>query len=364
MAGILRSAGGAAFDLLVGVGGIGSGMFFLLEQDHTLGRNESRPAQLCDARDYNKLHIIAHYVAVLLGASPAGRTFRVLPVGCVGDDAAGERLLSEMTAAGMDTQCVTVIKGKPTLLSVCFQYPDGSGGNLTTSNSAAADLSPANLAQAEPLLRAGGRRAMVLAAPEVPMEVRWRLLEFGARYGAFRAAAFTSTEITALRGEDVLNRIDLLAINEDEAAALVGKSFDPGQPNAFLSDCGQLIAKQNPNLRLILSAGSHGVWGWQEGRWDFVPALRVPVLSTAGAGDALLGGVLAALAVGMPFIGSSTAPWSGRVLNSALELGTLLAALKVTSQHTIHPEADLDRLIAFASQVGARFPETMHGAVR
>ncbi len=64
----------APFRRLVGVGGIGGGMFLALEGDRTLGRNESRPARLLDVRDYGKLHIVAHHVAMLLGRRGLGRS--------------------------------------------------------------------------------------------------------------------------------------------------------------------------------------------------------------------------------------------------------------------------------------------------
>ncbi|MFH1569413.1 MAG: hypothetical protein ABIL09_15565, partial [Gemmatimonadota bacterium] len=153
-------------DLLVGVGGIGTGLFFDLEGDHTLGREESRPGRLRDVRDYCKLHIIAHYIAVLLGARPSGRPFRAVPVGKVGDDAAGRRLREEMAEAGMDTSLVEAVPGQPTLLGVCFQYPDGSGGNITPTVSAASTLTAADVDRAAPLLAAHAGRGIALAAPE------------------------------------------------------------------------------------------------------------------------------------------------------------------------------------------------------
>ncbi|HKT69754.1 MAG TPA: hypothetical protein VJP83_09970, partial [Terriglobales bacterium] len=67
---------------LIGIGGIGSGIFFALDGNHTLGREESRFGRLLDIRDYCKLHIISHYVARLLGAGPGG-AFRVIPIGKV-----------------------------------------------------------------------------------------------------------------------------------------------------------------------------------------------------------------------------------------------------------------------------------------
>ena len=46
-------------------------MFFALDGNHTLGREESRSGHFLDRRDYCKLHIVSHYVCRLLG--PASR---------------------------------------------------------------------------------------------------------------------------------------------------------------------------------------------------------------------------------------------------------------------------------------------------
>ena len=73
---------------IIGTGGIGSGKFFVLNGDHTLGREESRSGHFLDINDYCKQHIILHYVKVLLGPS-----FEVIPVGKIGDDDIGQILL-------------------------------------------------------------------------------------------------------------------------------------------------------------------------------------------------------------------------------------------------------------------------------
>ena len=121
----------APFRRLIGVGGIGTGMFFALEGNHDLGRNESRPGRFLDVRDYCKLHIVAQYPTVLLGAREDRGPFHVVPVGKVGIDEVGLRLRAEVERSGMDVRFVDAVPGRPTLLSVCFQYPDGSGGNIT-----------------------------------------------------------------------------------------------------------------------------------------------------------------------------------------------------------------------------------------
>src|SRR5215467_12436340 len=165
----------------VGVGGLGTGMFFALEGNHTLGRNESRAARLLDVKDYCKLHIVMHYIARLLGAGP-GSSFSVFPIGAVGDDAAGESVRQELASAGADTRFVEEIAGLPTLFSACFQYPDGSGGNLTASNSAANAFRCPDLA-VETVLTSAGTRGIAMILPEVPLEARRHFLELATRRG-------------------------------------------------------------------------------------------------------------------------------------------------------------------------------------
>jgi len=347
----LSAAPSAPYARLVGVGGIGTGMFFALEGAHDLGRNESRPARLLDVRDYCKLHIVAHYVAVLLGARPAGDGFHVLPLGRVGDDEAGRQVRHQMSAAGMDVRLVLELPGRPTTFSVCFQYPDGSGGNITTSDSASAALRPADVEAIAGLVDA---RTIALAAPEVPLATRHALLRLAGARGALRVAALATAEVAEARRCGMLGEVDLLALNADEAGAVVGRPFPPGLPTGFLDACAKELVAANPRIAVVVTAGRRGAWGFESGRWSHTPALEVPVASTAGAGDALLGATMAGLAAGLPLTapGPQRETLAERPLASALDLGVLLSALTVTSPHTIHPDASPDTLLAFARQHG------------
>src|SRR5258708_32891895 len=126
----LRVDENSPYRLLIGVGGLGTGMFFKLDGDATLGRNESRPGRLLDVKDYCKLHIIIHYVAKLLGARPSGWPFHVVAAGNAGEDRAGQYVIEQMTGVGIDTSRVRVIPGLPTLFSVCIQYTNGHTDNI------------------------------------------------------------------------------------------------------------------------------------------------------------------------------------------------------------------------------------------
>ena len=214
------------FDRVVGTGGVGWGISFLLEENRALGREESRLAHLRDARDYCKLHIIAHYLAVLLGAPRAGIT--VHPVGRVGDDQPGRRLRDELRSAGACLEHLGVATGAQTLFSTCLQYPDGSGGNITSSNSASGlvDASDIDDAFASACLRVPGR-TLALAVPEVPLAARLRLLELGRSTGAFTAASFTATEAAAFVAAGGPRLADLVAINAEEADGPGGRDDPP-----------------------------------------------------------------------------------------------------------------------------------------
>ena len=352
----LRLGDAARYERLVGVGGIGTGLFFALEGSHDLGRNESRPGRLLDVRDYCKLHIIAHYPAVLLGARGETSPFHVLPIGKVGEDETGRSLRAEMAAAGMDVRFVEAAPGHPTLLSVCFQYPDGSGGNITTVDSAAAHVTGHDVDRAERWLSA---RTIALAAPEVPLAVRAHLLGRAGEKGALRAASLTTAEVAEARARGLLSLVDVLAVNEDEAAGLAGEPWPAGHPGRFLDRCAAVLREAQPSMRIVITAGPQGVFAFDGSRWSHVPALAVPIASTAGAGDALLGALLAGLAAGLPFAGRSPGSLTERPLESALDLGSLAAAFKVTSPHTIPPDFTVEKLVAFARDHGVTFVETV-----
>jgi sugar/nucleoside kinase (ribokinase family) len=331
-------------------------MFFALEGNQTLGRNESRPAALLEVRDYCKLHVVTHYAAALLGAGIDPDPVRVLPVARVGDDPQGRRLREEMEGAGIDTDFVRVMPGVPTLLSICYQYPDGAGGNITTTNGAAAGLQADEIEALAPLLAASAGRAVAVALPEVPLACRVRLLRLATAHKVLRVASFTSAELVEVETRAALALIDLLVINEDEAGRLADAEFDPAAPASFLGRLAAALRELAPGARVVLSAGPAGAFAWEGGGWDHCPVPEVEVASTAGAGDALTAGVLCGLLSGLPLTGgSSRARFGDRPVETALDLGVCLASLSVTSPHTIHPDIDLRTLVDFAARVGPGF---------
>lgn len=331
---------------LIGTGGIGTGIFMVLEGNETLGRNESRLAARMPYRDYCKLHIISHYVARLLGA--AQEAFQVYAIGKVGEDEAGRAMLQEMRSAGIDVAHVTSTADAPTLLSVCFQYPDSTGGNITTSNSASMRLTSEEVNNALNMLGPPDGIEMALAAPEVPVEARLMLLRQAKARGAFTAASLLTGEVEAFDKAEAWRDIDLLAVNIDEAAAIAGLSSDMPSEDIAIA-CAQALWNKQPNMRVAVTDGPRGCYACEQGMNRFIPAIKVRTAATGGAGDAFLAGMLVGIALGLDFMPEH----DSSVLSGATGLGTLLAAYSVTSPHTIHPDVKISSLLCFAKEHGA-----------
>jgi sugar/nucleoside kinase (ribokinase family) len=346
------SLGTARFSHVIGVGGIGTGTLIELDGDETLGRTESRMGRLLDARDYCKLHIVEHYIAVLLGAPGRSNSCRVMAVGNVGRDAAGIALMREMADAGIDLRCVHVEPNRKTLFSVSFLYPDKSGGNITINNSAASELDQSQLEQCRGELEAAGPRAIALCLPEVPLEARSKFLRISTECGSFRIASFAAREMDAVRCLNLLSRVDLLALNREEAASL-GAVTDRGHGKGeVLEACLRVAAAANPGILLIVSAGSEGVDVFDHGVWSHHASVPTEVVSSAGAGDALLGGVIAGFVQGLPLVRRTDEHESQDTVESAIDLGLLVAAFSLTSSHTIHPGFSMQTLRKFAAMKG------------
>jgi ribokinase len=317
---------------IIGTGGIGSGKFFVLNGDNTLGREESRSGHFLNVSDYCKQHIILYYIKILMGPD-----FPVIPVGRVGDDDNGRILYAELKEAGFVMDLIEIMSGVPTLFSFCFYYPDGSGGNLTTDNSASANVDPDYIERASDEIRKLGSEGIIVAAPEVPVEARKKLLELGKQNGLFCSASFTSEEICGAVESGVMSNVDYLAINIDEATALSGNCTDIAgisDIRTVILSAIKILQRCNPYMIVSVTSGNKGSWCWDGSQLNFFPAIKTKVVSTAGAGDAFFSGILTGLILGLH-------------LFEAQQLASLIAGLSVTSSDTIFKDIDRSSIMRF-----------------
>ena len=287
-----------SFSKYIAIGGIGTGMVFRLLGNHTMLREESRLGELTDYKDYCKGHIITHYAAVL-------SNMECCLLGRVGDDVSGRALLEELQQTGISTQYIETHKKAKTMLSICYLYEDLAGGNITTANSACDTVDADYVAQC---LKSCKPHAdtIILAAPEVSLDAREALLKAGKKAGAFTAASFLAAEVSLAVQAGLFGVIDLVALNHAECKMLAETP----------EEAYEIIRKQQSDIALLLTAGSGEVRLYKDGNCQRYTVPKTEVVSTAGAGDALLGTVLAALSSGVSL--KDTVPYGIRAAGIAV----------------------------------------------
>jgi sugar/nucleoside kinase (ribokinase family) len=341
------------FDYIVGTGGIGTGRFFEMEGNHTLGRNESRLALLTDYKDYCKLHIILHYAAVFLkGAVP------VYAIGHVGADGEGRFLKAEMAKAGVNVLYVTEDARSPTMYSLCCQYPNGENCNITAKNSACQTVGAQDLDRFFNEVNPKGR-GLVVAAPEVPLETRLHMLKKGRRRKCFNVATVLAGEALCFAKQGGAALTDLISLNMNEAQAFAPLNGDNDTDQGIIESCIKYLQLLNPEITIIITLGGKGALIRHGDRFYKSGAADVQVVNTAGAGDCFLGTVIAAKTRG---IGLFPPQANNDKLACAIDLGNAASGKKVECKDTIDFSMSVESLEQFAQKHGLFFTDTIQEA--
>ncbi|HJQ45861.1 MAG TPA: ribokinase [Amycolatopsis sp.] len=196
-------------------------------------------------------------------------------IGAIGDDQHGTILLESLRSAGVHTDFVRTTH-RPTGVAYITVTPDGENSILVSPGANHA-LEPADVDGA----LAGAK--VVVASLEVPVPTVEHALV--AASGAGVRTLLNLSPAAAVRA-DALAAVEVLLVNEHEAAWLLGPGADP----AKLLDLGPRAAVVTLGARgaLVLTA---------DGRVE-VPSPKVEAVDTTGAGDGFTGAFAAALATG------------------------------------------------------------------
>lgn len=220
---------------------------------------------------------------------------RVHMLGRVGDDAFGAWLVRGLADDGIDTGGVRALDGVPT--GVAFISVDEHAQNcIIVSPGANARLTPDDLAAAA---FEGAR--VVLLQLEVPLPTVLAAARLGRAAGA--RVVLNLAPAQAL-GSDALRDVDVLIVNEHEAALLLAERGD--DPNgAATGATGDAVraAPERAARRLtelvpsaVVTLGADGA-AWADGdESGVVSGFAVEAVDTTAAGDAFAGALGAALA--------------------------------------------------------------------
>jgi ribokinase len=250
--------------------------------------------------------------------------------GAVGADGFAGTALRELVAAGIDLQAVRRLD---TPTGIALIHVDAAGRNaITVIAGANAHAAPEDVAEG-----ALGPETTLVLQLEVPLEAV-AAIAIRARHRGARVI-LNAAPARPLSG-DLIGALDVLIVNEHEAASIAASQAMPAAP----ADFAAAFHRRN-GCAVVVTLGAAGAIAAVDGAMFRVEAPKVRVIDTVGAGDALVGALAAALDRG--------ADWT-RAIAEGVAAGALACTVE-GAQAALPGRAAIDALAATVA-AGVRRP--------
>jgi ribokinase len=246
-------------------------------------------------------------------------------IGCVGEDAPGQSIVSGLEAEGIGIRGVVTSSGAAT--GTALIVVDAKGANqIAVAPGANRQLTPTALeGQQEDFEWAD----VVLCQLEIPLETAVRALEVARRH--HKTTILNPAPVRALDAR-VWPLVDYLTPNAGEAERLSG--FRAVGPSGA-ADAGRALRAGGVGT-VVVTLGEHGALACTRDHNLHVPAVSITPVDTTAAGDAFNGALAVALA-------------EGTALPEALRFANAAAALACTrrgAQPSLPSRAEVDGVMA------------------
>ncbi len=231
---------------------------------------------------YGKEEMVVGGSAQYIGYAASYFVNDIKMVSIIGDDFSDEEL-KEMESRGMDIDGIKVVKGGKSFFWAGKYHDDLNGRDTLVT-----DLNV--LADFDPVLPKSYQGSQYILLGNLTPDIQISVLD---QLRAKPKLAVLDTmnywiENTPEKLEEVLMRIDVLTINDEEARMLSGE-------HALVTAAEKILA-MGPSF-LVIKKGEHGALLFHEEKAFFAPALPLHrVIDPTGAGDCFAGGFIGYLA--------------------------------------------------------------------
>lgn len=232
----------------------------------------------------------------------------VTMIGCVGDDAFGQKLRATLTMEGIDTTHVLVHPEEAT--GVALIQVDAQGQNsIAVASGANFRLTSTAV---ESAMQTMGMFDVLVMPLETPLETIYAAAKMASQKGT---KVLLNPAPAQVLSKDLLELVDILLPNEHEIALMTGI---PLQSAADTRRAAKRLLSLGPK-KLLVTLGSRGaiLFDGKTSQETIIPAYPIQAVDTTAAGDCFVG----ALAVGL---------CEGKSLQAAAEFASAAAALSVT----------------------------------
>ena len=150
-----------------------------------------------------------------------------------------------------------------------------------------------------------------------------RVLRYAKKYNKKVFAAVSNMSI-AMERRDYLQQIDCFVCNQQEAGLLFSDDYEHLAPSQMAQVLARNVHSANMTSMVVTMGGQGAVYAKHTGECGVVPAKKVDVIDTTGAGDAFFAGTV----IGLTY---------GKNLAQSCEIGSRLAASVICITENVCP---------------------------
>ena len=233
---------------------------------------------------------------------------------------------------GMGEDVVRQLRNHKVNTDYILRTPDGMGawlavfdnhGDVCASISKRPDLRPLAALldeKGDEIFRDADSIALEI---DMDKELVKRVFAYARKYGKAVYAVVSNMSI-AVERRDFLQQIDCFVCNQQEAGLLFSDNYDHLEPEEMCRVLAGNVHSANIPCMVVTMGGKGAVFARANGECGIVPAKKVDVIDTTGAGDAFFAGTV----IGLTY---------GKTLAESCEIGSRLAASVICITENVCP---------------------------
>ena len=240
-------------------------------------------------------------------------------VGLVDDTGMGQDVIDKLRDHKVNTQFIRRVKdGMGTWLAVF-----NNDGDVCAAISKRPDTTPLTA-----LLKEKGDEIFadcdgIAIEFDLEKETVKQILHYAKKYRKKVYAAVSNMSI-AMERRSLLQEVDCFVCNQQEAGLLFSDEYDHMAPEEMCRTLAANVHSANIPCMVVTMGGEGAVYARSNGESGVVPAKKVDVIDTTGAGDAFFAGTV----IGLTY---------GKTLQEACEIGSRLAASVICTAENVCP---------------------------
>lgn len=272
-----------------------------------------------DGRNAGRVEYVHGGVARNVVEDIANMELRPTFVSTVDNSSLGKDVVEKLNRHKVNTECVV---SKPDGMGTWLAVFD-SNGNVAGSIS-----QRPNLYHLYTILEQHGDELFkecdsIILELDIHKDAVKLVFELAEKYNK-KVYALVSNMGIALERRDFLQKLDCFICNEQEAGMLFLDDYSETEPEEMKDILADKIKSANISSMIVTMGGKGAVYADKDGNRGAVPAKKVAVKDTTGAGDAFCAGAMSGLTY-------------GKSLEEAIQIGNTLAASVIVSLENVCP---------------------------